>query len=124
MRRPSDGGYVTVLFPFLAAFAAFATVVLLDLTAYFAAGVSAQTAADMAALAAASPNSDAFADGPRRRAEQVADGYGATVTGCVCGLFDGTVTVEVTVPVQARALPHLGGARHVTAVAHATLTGP
>lgn len=124
MRKRCDDGYVTVLLPFLLAFASFATIVVLDLTAYFAAGVSAQTAADMAALAAAAPQRGAFGDAPRLRAEQVASGYGATVTRCVCHLSDATVTVEVTVPVHARALPRLGGAQHVAAVAHATLAPP
>lgn len=123
MTGDRDAGYVTVLLPFLVIVAAFATVVLLDVTAYFVAGMRAQTAADMAALAAVAPSDGLFDGGPSRRAAEVADGYGAVVTRCDCGVFAATMTVEVRVAVAARALPHLGGAQHVVAVAQATVTG-
>jgi hypothetical protein len=121
--QDGEHGYVTVLLPFLVAVAALCTVVLLDLVAYIASGMRAQTAADMAALAAAAPAEFTYGLSGAARAEVIADAYGATVTVCDCHPWREIVRVEVQVSVPARALPHLGGARHVTAVASAMVTG-
>jgi hypothetical protein len=116
----SAAGYVTVLLPFLLALSAFSAVALLDLLAYVQAGAQAQTAADTAALAAAGPNDARFGASSHERASTVAGAYGARLTRCDCGQWRAIVRVDVELPVPARALPHLGGARHVSASASAT----
>lgn len=116
----NSAGYVTVLLPFLLCLAAFATVVLLDLLAYVATGANAQTAADTAALAAAVPAADVFGGSAKTRAVTVVEAYGGSLVRCDCGQWRDVVTVEVQLNVPARALPHLGGARHVVASASAT----
>lgn len=119
----TPGGYVTVLLPFLVCLAAFSAVTLLDLLAYVASGSQVQTAADTAALAAAAPADQRFYGSAKERAETVAAAYGATLTRCDCGSWRDVVTVEVQLDVPARALPHLGGARHVVASASAAARG-
>lgn len=113
-------GYVTVLLPFLLCLTAFSTVALLDLLAYVATGATAQTAADTAALAAAAPATTGVSDSATARAQTVVDAYGGILSRCECARWRDVVTVEVQFSVPARALPHLGGARHVVASASAT----
>lgn len=99
--------------------------VVLDATAYLVAAARAQTAADTAALAAATiahPNGGRRGD-PRAEAALIAREGGARLTGCACARGSEQVEVTVAVDVPALVIPRFA-AREVTAVATATLVPP
>lgn len=90
----------------------------LDVGAFLRAGRVATSAADGAALAAATASRTTSPVTPRVAADRVARAHGARLDTCDCGQRDAHVTV--TLPVDTRLLVHLGLVE-VRAGAHATL---
>ena len=100
----------------LVAFLLLAGLLAVDVGALVAARAAAQTAADMAALAALTPSEGA----PPARAEAIASANGAELAGCNCSAVEAVVTVRRRV-----ALAPTGLSVRVTARARAVLAaGP
>jgi secretion/DNA translocation related TadE-like protein len=96
----------------LAAFLLLAGLLAVDVGALVAARAAAQTAADMAALAALTPGGDA----PPAKAAAIASANGAELAGCACSAVEAVVTVRRRV-----ALAPTGLSVQVTARARAVL---
>jgi uncharacterized membrane protein len=100
----------------LVAFLLLAGLLAVDVGALVAARAAAQTAADMAALAALTPSGDA----PPARAAAIASANGAELAGCDCSAVEAVVTVRRRV-----VLAPTGLSVRVTAHARAVLAaGP
>jgi secretion/DNA translocation related TadE-like protein len=91
---PGEAGGATLVGLALAAFVLLTGVLAVDLAALAVARASAQTAADMAALAALAPG---HGPGPRRAAE-IASANGTELVGCDCSVAQAVVTVRRQVP--------------------------
>ena len=79
----------------------------LDVGALLRGARVATSAADGAALAAATASRSSSAIPPRTAADRVARAHGATLTDCDCGIGR-PATVRVTLPIETRLLVHLG----------------
>jgi secretion/DNA translocation related TadE-like protein len=92
--RPHEDGGATLVGLALAAFVMVAGVLAVDVAALAVARASAQTAADMAALAALTPGAGSGA----RRAGEVASANSAELVACDCSATQAVVTVRRRVP--------------------------
>ena len=133
-RRPaSERGSASLIGLAMCAFVVIATLVTADVGALAFARARAQTAADLAALAAITPHPGAWMEGsggapggvlgdlgsPGGRASAVAAANGAEVLACSCGPLETAITVRV----RARLIP-LGTTVQVRAYAKAVLPSP
>lgn len=118
-----SGSALWVAWPGLA-FTALVLILVVDLAAYLVAVERARSAAELAALAAASAeHPDALRrDGPRAWAGRVARANGADLVACSCRRGSPDVTVTVSVDVRAVAVTRFAG-RRIEATARATLHG-
>jgi peptidoglycan/LPS O-acetylase OafA/YrhL len=109
----------TLVLPLIVWTTVVATVVVVDLTAYFVAAARAQQMADSAALAALSTD----VRGPRAVAAALAAAGGGSLVACDCPDGAGRAEVVVSVPVPGLVVPLLGAGR-VEATAGAELVRP
>lgn len=102
----SDDGAIGLATAMMAAVMIIGVVVVIDIAAFTSASARAQTAADLAALAAA--GASWTGDVPRTQAERVAAANGARMTVCACAADAATVEIVVRVPVDGFVLGQLG----------------
>jgi Putative Flp pilus-assembly TadE/G-like len=127
--QPPERGSASLIGLALCAFVVIATLVTADVVALAFARARAQTAADLAALAAVTPHPSGpleqpggtppgrfGLDSPAERASAVAAGNGANVLACSCGPLEATISVGV----RARLIP-FGATVQVRAYARAVL---
>jgi hypothetical protein len=109
----------TLILPLVVWTTVVASVVVVDITAYFVAAARAQQLADSAALAALT----ADVRGPRAVAAALAAAGGGSLVACDCPGAAGRAEVVVSVPVPGLVVPRLGAGR-VEASAGAELVAP
>ncbi len=98
----AQGGSAALIGLALCGFVVIASLVTADLGALAATRARAQTAADLAALAAVTPYpemaSPVLSGSPVNRAEAIARANGAQVIGCACAPLEATVGVRLRLP--------------------------
>jgi len=114
-RADAQGGAATLIALALFAIVVMAVLVAVDLGALAGARAQAQTAADLAALAAVTPSGGVP---PAERAREIAAANGARMTRCICGPMEAVIGVRRRV----RLVP-FGVAVEVRADARAVLPG-
>lgn len=104
----NDRGNVSIAMLALAAVVAMLILGLGDLAVFLLARAKAQTAADAAALAAASEQVPGLGQDPIGQARRLAKANGADLTGCACRRAANGATVQVEIPVRFAVIGALG----------------